>query len=245
MSLRSSGLRTDKKARLERRARISSSQTIRAKKSLRRAAQFQCRLGLLRLRLGVGTRGIGRTGRMQRTRTRLGARHDHGVAVLVEVAIGEAHARYRATEAHVIALVEIEAGLERESLQRGAYRIAANLDGVDRQPGVADRTRAAELDGARHRAVAEDAAGAARAVEAGEGEHLVGDELACLLRTHFFGDHGESDTGCNEGPSNKTRQHDATPTHRVCLRPRQECSKGRLNPLLTIPTVATLAQDGW
>jgi hypothetical protein len=53
-----------------------------------------------------------------------------------------------------------------------------------RQPHRAHRPGAADLDGADDRAVAEDAAGTARAVEAIEGEQLAGHEAARRLAGH-------------------------------------------------------------
>ena len=85
--------------------------------------------------------------RMQRARPRHGARHQHLRRTLVaEIAIGEAHAGHRAAERAVIALVEIEARLERKALDGGADGLAANLQRIAGQAHMADRARAAELD---------------------------------------------------------------------------------------------------
>ena len=81
-----------------------------------------------------GAGRVDRTGllrRTQRTRPRNGARHQHLVAALVmEVAIGEAHARDRAAEAAVVGLFEVETRLERNALDRGADVLAADLKRV-------------------------------------------------------------------------------------------------------------------
>ena len=83
---------------------------------------------------------------VQRTRARHRARHQHLCRALVmEVAIGEAHARHRSAEAALVLLVEIEARLERNALDRRADGLAADLKRVAGQPNVTHRTGAAEL----------------------------------------------------------------------------------------------------
>src|SRR3954468_22775447 len=116
------------------------------------AAQLGCSLGLGRLglcfalhriRLGAldrrrldaggnfGARGVGRVSfaSMQRTRPRHRARHQHllAAALMAEIAIGEAHAGDGAAEAALVPLVEIEAGLEGNALDRCAHGLAADL----------------------------------------------------------------------------------------------------------------------
>src|SRR4029434_3950543 len=83
-----------------------------------------------------------------RTRPRHGAGHQHlRGALMAEIAIGEAHARDGAAERAVVALVEIEARLERKSLDRSTNGLAANLQRVAGQAPMAERARAAALDG--------------------------------------------------------------------------------------------------
>src|SRR4051794_23518170 len=59
---------------------------------------------------------------MQRTRPRCGTRHQHllAAAIMTEIAIGEAHAGDGAAETTVVPLVQIEAGLEGNALDRCA-----------------------------------------------------------------------------------------------------------------------------
>src|SRR6266700_5393882 len=91
-----------------------------------------------------------------------------------EVAIGEAHPR--AAEAAVIGLLDMEARLERHALERRANCLASDPERPRRQRYRACRSRAAELDGADHRAVSIDAAGPERAIETIKREKLAGYE---------------------------------------------------------------------
>src|SRR3984957_20060762 len=123
--------------------------------SLGRVAQLRSTFGFFRLRLGFGfdrfdssaldPRGFDPHGNlgprpfcrllrpMQRTRPRRGAGHQHlGRALVTEIAIREAHTGNRSAEADFVLLVEIEAGLERDALDRGAYRLAADLKRIAR-----------------------------------------------------------------------------------------------------------------
>src|SRR5580704_6173825 len=61
-------------------------------------------------------------------------------ALMMEIAIGEAHARDRSAEAALVSLVKIEAGLERNALDRRADGLAADLKRIARQPQVSNRT---------------------------------------------------------------------------------------------------------
>src|SRR5262245_28331465 len=99
---------------------------------------------------------------------------------MAEIAIGEAHAGARAAEAAVIALVEIEAGLERNALDRRTHGLAADLQRVARQTDMAHGAGARELDRTGSAIIFENAAGAAGAVKTGEGEDFSGDEPARL-----------------------------------------------------------------
>src|SRR4051794_1299555 len=102
-----------------------------------------------------------------RVRARDAARQQHLLAALmVEVAIGKAHAGNRTAEAAITHLVEVEAWLERETLDRCANGLTAHLERIARQSHVANRTRTTELHGAGRAAVLEHPAGAARAIEA-------------------------------------------------------------------------------
>src|SRR5882757_2413743 len=97
---------------------------------------------------------------MQRARPGHGPRHQHLLSALVtEFAIGKAHPRNRTAESALVALVEIEAGLERQTFERSADALAANLKRVAGQTQMADRTGAGELDRAGSPHVVEDAAG--------------------------------------------------------------------------------------
>jgi len=70
----------------------------------------------------------------------------------------------------------MEARLERHALERRANGLASDPERSRRQRYRACRSRAAELDGADHRAVTIDAAGAARAIETIKREKLAGYE---------------------------------------------------------------------
>src|SRR5262245_30616159 len=83
-----------------------------------------------------------------------------------EVAIGKAHPR--AAEAALIQLLEMKARLEQHAPKRRADRLAFYPQGSRRQPHRPHRSGAAELDGADDRAVAVDAAGAARTTKTSE-----------------------------------------------------------------------------
>lgn len=74
-----------------------------------------------------------------------------------------------------------EAGLEGQAAQRGADLVAAHIESVLRQTQITQHVGAYEADIAGDRAVGENAAGAAGAVEAAIGEQLAGDEGAGLL----------------------------------------------------------------
>src|SRR5438105_3630545 len=117
-------------------------------RSLRRAAQFGGALGLGGFGLhrvdladldargfdagdGLATRCVSRTlgwmqrfRRMRRARTRHHPRHQHLAALMAEVAIGEAHAGHRAAKTALVVLVDVEAGVERKPLDRGADRLS-------------------------------------------------------------------------------------------------------------------------
>src|SRR5215467_8111530 len=92
-----------------------------------------------------------------------------------EIAIGKPHPR--AAEAAVIGLLDMEARLKRHALERRANCLASGPECARWQRYRALRSRAADLDGADDRAVAIDAAGAARAIETIEREKLAGYEV--------------------------------------------------------------------
>src|SRR3954463_7786962 len=109
---------------------------------------------------------------MQRARPPHRTGHQHLLRTLVaEIAIGEAHARYRAAERAVVAFVEIEARLERKPLDRGADGLATDLQRIAGQPHMSGWPRAAELNGSGCAEIVEHAAGAAGAVKAVESEN--------------------------------------------------------------------------
>src|SRR3569833_3019207 len=113
------------------------------------------------------------------------ARLQHGGATLMlEVAIGEAETRDGAAEASVVLLVDVEARLERQSSERGANVVAADLQRIAGQPDVSHRAGAGKLHGACGTHIFEDSARAASAVKARESEHLACHELACLVCRH-------------------------------------------------------------
>src|ERR1700744_5266445 len=167
-------------------------------------------------------------------------RHQHlRGALMMEIAIGETHARDRSTEAGVVFLVEIEARLERNALDRSAHRLAADLQRIAGEPQMTNRAGAAELHRTCRAHIIENPARATGAVEARKGEHLAGDEPAGLFGIHLPGQRGRYHPTGRNGPQHETRKHAVTPTSpstgELCF----------LYPLLTIPTMATLEQVGW
>ncbi len=131
---------------------------------------------------------------------------------MTEIAIGEAHARDGAAERAIVALVEIEARLERKSLDRSTNGLAANLQRVAGQAHMADRARAAELDRTGCAEIFENAAGATGTVETGKGENLAAHKPARLVSIHAPGERRNDHRDCRDGPQNQTRKHAATPT---------------------------------
>src|ERR1700704_4144590 len=153
---------------------------------------------------------------MQRARPRHGTGHQHLRRTLVtEITIGEAHARYRSTERAVIALVEIEARLERKALDGSANRLAADLQRIAGQAHMADRPRARELDRPGRAEIVEHPACATGTVETGESEHLAGYKLAGFIGIHHSGQRRHNHRPGRDGPQHQTRKHAATPTYRA------------------------------
>src|SRR5690242_18661119 len=128
---------------------------------------------------------------------------------MMEVAIGETHARDGAAEAAIVGPFQVETRLERDALDRGADVLPADLERVAGKPDVAHGTRARELHGAGSTEIVEDAACAAGTVEAGEREHLAGDEATCLVRIHTpsQGDGRRKRHDCRDSPQHNTRKH--------------------------------------
>ena len=119
---------------------------------------------------------------------------------MAEIAIGEAHAGDGALEAAFVLLDQIEARLERNTLQRGAYRLAAHLQRVAGKPDVTQRAGAGELDRSGGAAIVEDAARAARAVEAAKRKDLSRDKPAGFVRIHGLpGDCRDRNRGRSNG----------------------------------------------
>src|ERR1017187_10701121 len=202
-------------------------------RSVGRAAQFRSAFRIRRLgsrfgfdRLDPGAldlRGLDARGhfyragllrRMQRTRPGHRPRHQHlGGALMAEIAIGEAHARDRSAEAALVFLVEIEARLERNALDRRADGLAAALQRIAGQPHVTNWTGAAELHRASRTHVVEYPAGAVGAIEAGKREHLAGYEPAGLIGIHLSGQSGRYHRPGRNCPQHETRKHAVTPTY--------------------------------
>ena len=138
---------------------------------------------------------------------RRSGRGDHlAPASMGEIAIGEAEARDRAAETFLAGLVEIEARVEERALHVRADRLAFREQRAGRQAHEAHRTRALHAQHAGDRAVAEDAAGANRALEAGEGELLAGDEPARGFGAHRLGQRGHGEHDSRQRDSD-THQH--------------------------------------
>src|SRR4029078_2269514 len=87
-----------------------------------------------------------RVRRTQRARARHRACHQHlRCALVTEIAISETHAGNRSAAAAIVALVEIEARFERNTLDGGTDGLAADLEGIAGQSHMADPTLAPEL----------------------------------------------------------------------------------------------------
>jgi hypothetical protein len=128
-----------------------------------------------------------------------------------------------------------------EAPDRGADRLAADLERIAGKAQVAHRAGAGELHRARRAAVLEDPACAAGAIEARKREHLAGYKSAGLIGIyHLPGQSGRDHRTRRDRPQHKTRKHAVTPTYRAAGNRLMS-----LYPLLTIRTVATLAQLGW
>src|SRR6202012_4637869 len=118
-------------------------------------------------------RFIGRLGAMQRTRPRYRTGHQHlrRAALVMEIAIGEAHARHRAAKADFVFLVEIEARLERNAPDRRTHRLTADLKRIAGQPDMAHRTGAGKLYRTDRAHIVEDAGRDAWGIGRGEREN--------------------------------------------------------------------------
>src|SRR5262249_25794949 len=92
-----------------------------------------------------------------------------------------------------------------------------------RQPHRPHRPRAAELDGADDRAVAIDAAGAARTVKTIKGEKFAGHEASRRVRAERF---RARQAGCEQG-----RNHDREPRNHTNPLPRYRRCGNRNRPL--------------
>ena len=133
---------------------------------------------------------------------------------MTEITISEAHARDRPAEAALVLLVEIEARLERNALDRGADGLAADLERIAGKPDMAHRAGARELHRAGSAAVIENTARATRTVKALECEYLAGHEPAGFIGIHRLpGDCRHGHRGGKNGPQHKTRNHAVTPTN--------------------------------
>src|ERR1700684_3203446 len=121
-------------------------------------------------------------GRAPRTRMSHRAGHQHlRSALVIEIAVSEAHAGHRSAEADFVPSVEVETRLERNAPERGANRLSADLQRIAGQAHITDRTGAAELyrTGSTH--VVEDPARAAGTVGACKREDLAGYETLGLF----------------------------------------------------------------
>src|SRR5262245_54128649 len=151
--------------------------------------------------------------------------HVGNVRAACEVAIGKAHPR--AAEALAICLLDMEARLERHALERCTNGLASDPERSRRQRYRALWSNAAELDGAHYRAVAIDAAGAARAIETMKREKLAGYEAPRGIRVEAF---GAGRAGCEQDqnhhgqPSNHT--HSPLP-----LRPTMQLPLDEFRPI--------------
>src|ERR1700742_4429677 len=100
-------------------------------------------------------------------------------------AISEAEPRDRTAEAVIVDAHEVEARLDRQAAQRGADRLAFDLQRARRKVGVAHLAFALELDGTDDRAVGSNAARAACAFEAGVNEQIADDKKASFAPPTF------------------------------------------------------------
>src|SRR5438876_6431382 len=114
----------------------------------------------------------------------------------------------------------MKARLERHALERRANCLASDPERSRRQRYRACRPRAAELDGADHRAVTIDAAGAARAIETIKREKLAGYEAPRGVGGEAFRARRagcEQDQNHYRQPSNHTGPSPVKPSHRNLL----------------------------
>src|ERR1700733_14572574 len=217
-----------------RRGNLSEERAVRT--SIGRVTQLQSglRFGRRGLRLGTDrfefgaldrrrfdTRGhLDRAGLLHRApRTRMGHRAGHQhlrPALVMEIAVSEAHAGHRSAEADLVPSVEIETRLERNAPERGANRLSTDLQRIAGQAHITDRTGAAELyrTGSPH--VVEDPARAAGAVETCEREDLAGYETLGLFGIHLAGHGGHDRRTGHQCSQYKTRKHARTPTLPSC-----------------------------
>jgi hypothetical protein len=155
-----------------------------------------------------------RVRRTQRARARHRACHQHlRCALVTEIAISETHAGNRSAEAAIVALVEIEARFERNTLDGGTDGLAADLQGIAGQSHAADRTLAAELDRPGGAEVVEHPACTAGAVETAERKHLASHKPAGFIGIHHSGQRRHNHRPGRDGPQHQTRKHAATPTY--------------------------------
>src|ERR1700755_3521171 len=145
-----------------------------------------------------------------------------------EFAISEAEPRDRTAEAVIVDAHEVEARLDRQCAQRGADRLAFDLQGARRKVGVAHLAFALELDGTDDRAVGSDAARAARSFEAGVIEHLADDETAGFVRAHLAG-HGR------QGSKKAERYHHPTQHRQTPLTPPTTTDRNLLKAARVCP----------
>src|SRR5262249_28047718 len=97
-----------------------------------------------------------------------------------------ANPKPRAAEAACIGVLDREPRPNRQPVERRATGLASDPECARRQRYRALRSRAAELDGADHRAVTIDAAGAARAIETIKHEKLAGYEATRGIGAEAF-----------------------------------------------------------
>ena len=104
--------------------------------------------------------------------------------LVMEIAIGEAHARDRAAERAIVGLFEVEAGLERHSLQRGAHVSGRGYGAYCRAGGHGLADLSPRTGPTRQPQVIKDTACAAGTVETGKGETLPA-QTARLVGVHL------------------------------------------------------------
>ena len=153
-----------------------------------------------------------------------------------EIAIGEPHARHGTAKTAFGVLDQIEARLERKALQRRAHGLTANLQRIAGNSQVAHRAGACEL----YRPAAPPSS-RMRPAPRVPSKHV---NANILPDTNLRASSALIVCPAKAGATTAAAKRSPTQNARACLTPTYWAGS-HLYPLLTIPTMATLAQVGW